>query len=700
MATISETKSQTTAAPFLIIQPSSDDCLAASASKCVKQAANHAYSQMRPDGHWYLEVRSSISFTVQWICLRQILGPPITQTEARDFRRWLLSQQNPEDGSWGLAPASVHDWAGDVSTTTEAYFGLKLLGAPLNSKSMQKARSFVLQNGGVNGVNVLTQLVLALFGIVSWKDMAQVPAELMALPPGVMPLNIYSFSYWSRASAVPIMLLKHFQPVYPIVPIGADCEDEAFGPNFLNELFLNPANRVLTIYPTVSALWKDGQIGRMACTMIDKAASMIEPVLKRSLLRSFCLNQCVDYIISHLDAGGFGSLTISNFLCVMGLHATGKFSVHHPVMEHLTSAMQHALWRDSDGLRMQVTIGPVWDTALMTLGLLETGLADDRTDLTVKWFKKHQILETQGDYFVSNPKATQPGGWSFQYSNEYFPDCDDTLVCLFAIVMRNPREINSLCGVRALNWLLAMQSADGGWGAYDVDKHSKLANSFPFCDGVEFFDPSVPDITGRVLEVLGYIICEPNCVAILPSAVQARIREACKRGLEFCSSTQNRTTGTWWSRWHVNYLNGTSSVLCALPYLESIDQPEQPILVSEPISWIKAVQNSDGGWGETLDTYRNESVAGRGLESTPSQTAWAVMALLSHVPHTDSAVERGIQYLLRTQKSSASGVTWEQEAFVSVGFPNTLWLDFGCMRHGYPMVALGRYLHAYKQQRT
>lgn len=264
--------------------------------------------------------------------------------------------------------------------------------------------------------------------------------------------------------------------------------------------------------------------------------------------------------------------------------------------------------------------------------------------------------------------------------------------------MRQPKEINSLCGSRALNWLLGMQSADGGWAAYEVDNTSRLANLFPFADGVEFFDPSVPDITGRVLEVLGYILCEPSCAALLPSAVEARIRQACKRGLEYCSQTQNRTTGTWWSRWHVNYLNGTSSVLCALPYLQSIDQPEQPILVAEPISWIKAMQNPDGGWGETLATYRNESLAGQGLDSTPSQTAWAVMALLSHVPHTDPAVRRGVQYLIQTQVPSSDGGTWNQEAFVSVGFPNTLWLDFGCMRHGYPMVALGRYLHACKQE--
>ncbi|TQN69588.1 Squalene--hopene cyclase [Colletotrichum shisoi] len=668
--------------------------LASSATDCIKQAADHAYSQMRPDGHWYLEVRSSISFTVQWLCIRQIIGPRLSREEATKFQTWILSQQSHENGSWGLAP-SVHDWAGDVSTTVEAYFGLKLLGTPVDSKAMRKARAFILRNGGVGQVGVLTQLVLALFGIISWKDMAQVPAELMALPAGLSPVNIYSFSYWSRVSAVPVMLLKHHQPIFPLYPLGSE-DEEVLGATFLDEIFVNPLDRTLKSIPRLSTLWQEGQVGRFVCTMIDKAASVVEPALKRSPLRAYCLDRCVQYIVQHLDDGGFGSLTISNFLCVVGLHAAG-FPASHPVMGHLTTAMKDALWEDDNGLRMQVTIGPVWDTALMTLGLLETGLADDRTDLSIKWFKDHQILKTHGDYVVTNPRAALPGGWSFQYCNEYFPDNDDTLVCLFAIIMRNPKEINSACGSRALNWLLAMQGGDGGWGAYDIDNTSKVANLFPFADGVEFFDPSVPDISGRVLEVLGYIITEPACSAILPPAVLQRVREACRRGLQYVAKSQDRLTGTWWARWHVNYLNGTSSVLCALPYLRSIEQPEEGILVSEPLAWIQATQNADGGWGESLGSYRDETLAGRGLVSTPTQTAWAVMALLSHLPHTHPSIERGVQYLIRTQVDVPTGATWEQEAYVSVGFPNTLWLDFGCMKHGYPMVALGRYLHACKK---
>lgn len=403
---------------------SKQDDLAAEAIQCVQGAAEYTYGQMKDDGHWCLEVRSSISFTVQWICIRQILGPPLSSEEASKFQRWLLSQQNPQDGSWGLAPPT-HNWRGDVSTTTEAYFGLKLLGTPAADEAMRKARAFVLASGGVNQVGVLTQLVLALFGIVSWEDMAQVPAELMALPAGVSPINIYSFSYWSRVSAVAVMLLKHHKPVYELHPIGGWNEyDEPLGASFIDELFLNPVDRGLKSTPQVTTLWREGQMGRLFCTVIDKVASVVEPILRRTPLRHYCLSRCTQFIIDHLDAGGYGSLTISNFLGVIALHAAG-FQANHPVIQHIQKAMEISLWEDLDGRRMQVTIGPVWDTALMVLGLLESGKADERTDLTIQWVKDRQILRTHGDYRMSNPVASLPGGWSFQYCVSISISCRD-----------------------------------------------------------------------------------------------------------------------------------------------------------------------------------------------------------------------------------------------------------------------------------
>lgn len=720
--------------------------LEASAARCAQRAADYAYETMQNDGHWRLETKSSISFTVQWLCIRRILGPPLSPDECASFRRWILSHQNAKDGSWGLAPAAPpHEWPGDVSITTEAYLGLKLLGTSVSHPSMRRARAFVLREGGVAKVGVLTQLVLAMFGIIAWRDMAQVPAELVLLPPQVPYLNIYSFSYWSRVSAVAVMLLRHYQPVWPLQPF-LDPNDEEYdgygdgvGPQFIDELFLNPTDRRLRNTPALASMWRDGQYSRIAATLADKAAGgLFEPLLRRSLLRSWSLARCTRFIIDHLDEGGYGSLTISNFLGTLALHAAG-FQAHHPVMKHLFSAMEVSLWEDKTGKSMQVTVGPVWDTALMALGLLEIyppspSSPNSRLDKSVQWIKDRQVLATHGDYHLTNPAARQPGGWSFQYCNSFYPDCDDTLVCLLTIMMGSPeREIASASSLRAVEWLLAMQCSDGGWAAYDKDNYNRVASLFPFADGVEFFDCPVPDITGRVLELFGWILSQPQSSEVLSQNLVARLRASCERGLEFLARTQETQTGSWWSRWHVNHINGTTSVLCALEHFKSsssssekltgtaaLDQTgKKGIDVPRAISWLKSVQNADGGWGESLDTYHRDSspsLAGTGLGiSTATQTAWAIMALVAHLPPSDAAVEKGVEFLVRTQVSGDDdclgrrpgrnrlqmlpGATWQQPAYTSVGFPNTLWLEFGSMRHGYPMMALGRYLAAVRRER-
>lgn len=369
-----------------------------SVANTVQLAADYAHHAMKPDGHWLTELRATVGFTAGYICLRKMMGPPLSEIEAEKMSRWILAQQNASDGSWGLLP----DRPGDVSTTTEGYFALKLLGVPAKSHPMQRARSFILSQGGISKVGVFTQLELALMGILDWNEMAQVPAELILLPASA-PISIYAFSYWSRVTAVPIMILRHHRPVHRIV-----AED------FLDELFVNPSDKHLHFTPPLSTLWQDGETGRFCGSLADKALGVLEPILRRvPMSRKYALSCCVRYILDHLDAGGYGAFWNSNFAAVMALHAEG-FSTQHPAIQHLLKAIDTCLWEDDYGTRMQVTIGPVWDTALMALGLLESGQADRRMDLTVQWFKSRQILDTQGDYRVRNYKLA-PGGWAFQY---------------------------------------------------------------------------------------------------------------------------------------------------------------------------------------------------------------------------------------------------------------------------------------------
>jgi len=261
-----------------------------------------------------------------------------------------------------------------------------------------------------------------------------------------------------------------------------------------------------------------------------------------------------------------------------------------------------------------------------------------------------------------------------------------------------------------------MQCSDGGWACFDMNNDHRYLNLFPFGQGNQFFDPSVPDITGRILECLGIVLSilssssKESSELLLYSALCKRIQQACRRGILFLQSSQEPERGIWGSRWHINYLNGTSSVLCGLMHFQGIFADDEEIktavdrMIARPLSWLKSMQNTDGGWGEDVDSYSDALKAGRGV-STPTQTAWGIMGLLSHLPPTDSTVAKGVEYLTRTQTVSpvskeegvgigaGPGATWTQKEYVSVGFPDILWLDYASSRHGYPMIALGRWLH-------
>jgi squalene-hopene/tetraprenyl-beta-curcumene cyclase len=282
--------------------------------------------------------------------------------------------------------------------------------------------------------------------------------------------------------------------------------------------------------------------------------------------------------------------------------------------------------------------------------------------------------------------------------------------------MHKPEELASESCLAAIDFLLGMQCSHGGWACFDGwDNRNRWLNHTPFGQGNEFFDPSVPDITGRVLECFGLILAASDIFysktskKLITGELRARIRHACHSAIPYLQTEQD-SQGRWVSRWHVNYLNGTFSVLCGIKFfLQDIDDSwgENVVerMVHRPLAWLKSVQNDDGGWGESVSSYGKASDAGRG-DSTPTQTAWAIMGLLAHLPPNDTAILKGIHYLVNTQTTgpfvsekngtgigAGPGATWRQREYVSVGFPDILWLDYASSRHGYPMMALGRWLH-------
>ncbi len=277
----------------------------------------------------------------------------------------------------------------------------------------------------------------------------------------------------------------------------------------------------------------------------------------------------------------------------------------------------------------------------------------------------------KGDWSVKRPDL-EPSGWYFEFANEFYPDIDDTAMVLLALKHTGASDPSALdaCVKRATNWLLGMQSADGGWAAFDVDNNWEILSNVPFADHNAMLDPTCPDITGRVLEAL--------CLWGVPHD-----HPAIQKGVQYLLDSQEQD-GSWYGRWGVNYVYGTFLALRGLR-AAGMDEREAPVLRGG--EWLRSIQNADGGWGESClgyDTHRFESAS-----STPSQTAWAVLGLLASGDDTSSSVIRGASYLAEIQEEAGN---WQESLATGTGFPKVFYLNYHLYRNSFPVLALSEYL--------
>ncbi|KAL4881715.1 terpenoid cyclases/protein prenyltransferase alpha-alpha toroid [Aspergillus karnatakaensis] len=650
-------------------------------TRSLQKAAAYSYQEIRDDGHWCAETESNPSCTAEYVLFMHILG--LEQRLDREaLASWLLSEQQA-DGSWSLAK----DSEGDISMTTEAYLALKLLGLSSDHARMRRARNFALSVGGVARVRMLTRVYLAMVGLFPWKAVPELPAEFI-LAPQSTPVNIYRMSSWSRGMIVPLLLVRHHEPIYAL-PNGASASND-----YLDELWCNPADKMVTYSPP------DWSFARLCFWAVDYLLHFFAFLLRDSSLRSHARRECVRWILDHQDEeGDWAGIYPSMAQSVMALRLEGYSISSEPVQKGI-AAVERLAWRDKRGMRIQASISPTWDTALMTVGLVDAGVSRNSTHLfkAMNWVKHRQILKTSGDWQVYRPDL-QPGGFCFQYVNRFCPDLDDTAAVIIAILKQDPSAVSSVSVLRATEFLLGLQSSNGGWGAYEVDNNSLFMNKIPFSDMDCLSDPPTADVTGRAIEAFGLVLesCRPG--NSLSASIVGRIHYAVARATVFLRNCQE-PTGAWYGRWGVNYVYGTSNVLCGLQRFAGKDKECTHIqtMVPRALTWLRSVQNSDGGWGESLQSYRDSKYAGVG-PSTASQTAWGLMGLLAFLPPTDPAILRGIRYLLETQTvGSGSGASWPEHLFTGVGFPNWFYMKYNFYPHYFPLMALGRWARAMGSQ--
>lgn len=614
----------------------------------IRRAQDRALRTQHPDGYWHAPLEACVGMDAQYIIFNRFLGRSPAETEQRLVANILVRQST--DGSWNLYDGGP----GHVSTTIEAYFAMKLAGLAADHPAMRRAREWILAHGGLAKAGVFTRFFLAHFGEYPRSGLPAIPVELILLPPW-FPINIYAFSSWARETLVPMTVLAATRPRVPLAP-----------EHRVQELWLHPPKAADLAFPRGASLvsWEN------AFLLIDAALKFLGRIPWRPL-RARALRRAEAWILERQEPdGGWGGIQPPMINCVMALRALG-YPDDHPALRKGVDAIESFVTEHEGRMFFQPCISPTWDTALMAKALLDAGLPGDHPALVraADWLIDRQILQT-GDWSVRNPSLA-PGGWAFEFENRWYPDVDDSAVILMGLhrIRASDPERQRRALERGTTWTLGMQSRNGGWGAFDTDNDATFLNAIPFADMKAMIDPPTEDLTGRLLELMGV------------AGYDLRFDRA-RRAREFVLRTQ-RPDGSWWGRWGANFVYGTWSVLAGLSAIgEPLDSPH----VRRAVGWLERHQNPDGGWGETLASYDDESLAGVG-PSTPSQTAWALLGLLAGEPAASRAVRAGVEHLLATQRADGG---WDEHAWTGTGFPSHFYLRYWMYRDYFPLMALGQ----------
>ena len=598
-------------------------------------------NHQKKDGHWVYELEADTTIPSEYILMNHFLGIKHKNLEKK-IALYLKKKQN-SDGGWPLF------WKGEsnISTSVKTYYALKLIGEKINSPHMKKARKKIIALGGTENCNVFTKISLALFGQISWKKIPIMPIEIMSAPYW-FPFHINKISYWSRTVIVPLLVILDKKP-------------KAKNPNniSINELFIK--NKSVNIN-----YGRDSFFYFYLFSVIDKLLKIFEPFFPKKLKKK-SINIAKKFILDRLNSKhGLGAIFPAMTNCTLALYLLGlkkEYNISKSSVDNLIIHKKNYSY-------CQPCFSPIWDTALNGYSLLESGLTlkDNVIQKACKWIETKQILNLKGDW-ASNNKDLLPGGWAFQYKNDFYQDVDDTAAVLMFLDRAGYQ--NKKIIQRACDWIVGMQSKNGGWGSFDKDNTYHYLNNIPFADHGALLDPPTADVSAR-------------CISMLSQINKKKYKNKIEKGVNFLKNEQEKN-GSWFGRWGANYIYGTWSVLNAL---KAAGENMEANYIKKSMLWIKDKQNNDGGWGEDCATYWKEKQNMPSIKSMPSQTAWSILSLLTTENLNDPCLEKGINFL---KKSFDKKKLWEDHHFNAVGFPKVFYITY----HGYAKYftnwALSRY---------
>lgn len=644
------------------------------------RAVDALLSLQHEDGHWCAELEGDSILQSEYILMKWIIEQEhSTMFDGRDgwtvlsrIANQLRDQQRP-DGGWGQFPGSDVDVSGSV----KAYFALKLMGDDSRSDHMTRAVACIREHGGAEKCNSFTNFYLACLGQISWNAVPAIPPEIVRLPRWCY-FHLDKVSAWTRTMILPLALVTALRPTRGL--------DDSQG---IDELYTDSRERHrLTMRSETPALWS----GFFRC--VDSALKFIHEPISNTGFRRKSIQRSMDWILERAgqdgDAGtdGLGAIFPPMVYIQVVFKALG-YERDNPLVRRAEEELDAFFIEDTpERIRIQPCFSPVWDTGIALYALADCGFdqTDEPAARASAWLRSKEC-SFQGDW-IRNVSGSVPfTGWCFEYHNAWYPDCDDTAMVGKAL-HRIGGDANVEASKRALDWMLAMQNQDGGWAAFDRTVERPILEYVPFADHNAMQDPSCPDITGRALEFLHWQGIDASHPAV-------------RSGVDYIKNCQ-RPEGCFFGRWGVNYIYGTWQSIVG-PIMCGTDPQEQ--WIQRAGAWLKSVQQADGSFGESANSYVDPSLMGQG-PSTASQTSWGAMALLAVYGAEDPDVLRALEWLAATQLDASAAAdpaqnpdrdpagSWSETEFTGTGFPKVFYLRYHLYRLYFPVMALGRYLAA------
>ena len=631
------------------------DSVLAGLAQSIARASEWLLSQQSEKGYWGGDLTADTTLESDYILLQLWLyaprgrewNPPARAQVDRAVASILARQS--ADGGFSIYPGGPSD----LSASVKAYFALKVSGVDPSGDPMTRLRDCILTHGGLQACNSYVRINLSLFNLYPREHVPSVPPEMI-----LMGNVLYHMSAWARAIVVPLAIVQSLSKGRPL-PDGFT----------IDELFVPGVSKAFPC-PDSWFSWKSFFLG------VDKVCKLWERHGSRSI-RARAIEKCKQWVLERTRyTDGLAAIYPPMMYTIMALDLLGC-APGDPDRDEAEQQFYNLMVDDGENFFFQPCFSVVWDTAIAAHALAEAGTAPDESlSRAADWLVGKEARK-KGDWSIHRP-AVEPSGWYFEFANEYYPDIDDTGMVMIALAFARGANApaQEAAVQRGLDWLIAMQAADGGWAAFDVDNNWPVLRHVPFADHNAMLDPTCPDISGRVLEAMA--------LHGVPTD-----HPAMKRGVAYLIGAQE-TDGSWYGRWGIDYIYGT---YLALRGLRGAGESELEVHILRASEWLRAIQNADGGWGESPESY-TEAVYVNAV-STPSQTSWALLGLLASGDTRSESLDRAVEYLIRTQRSDG---TWDEPQATGTGFPRVFYLNYHMYRNTFPLLALATFRKARAQE--